>query len=161
LVERFGGSALIGAGTVLTPAEVDAAVNAGARYIVAPNTNVDVINRSLELGALPIPGAYTPTEIEFAYRSGAGMVKLFPSMPVGPAYLKNIRGPFPHIPIMCTGGIDIEDAPAFLKAGANAVGMSGTLVNADVTKPGGLERLRERASRVIALVNGLEVARRA
>lgn len=79
-------------------------MEAGARYIVAPNTNPRVVARCHERGVLAIPGAFTPTEIEYACSLGAGMVKLFPAMPLGPAYLKNIRGPYPHTPIIVTGG---------------------------------------------------------
>ncbi len=153
LSERYGAQAAIGAGTVLTPEQVDQAMEAGARYIVAPNTNPGVVAHCQERGVLVIPGAFTPTEIEHAYNLGAGMVKLFPAMPLGPAYLRNIRGPYPHIPIIVTGGIGVEDITAFLDAGATAVGMVGKLVSPDALEPGGLDRLRERAQRAIGLVD--------
>lgn len=80
------------------------------------------------------------------------MVKLFPAMPIGPEYLKAIRGPFPDIPIMATGGITLETIPDFIKAGATAIGMGSVLVGADALKPGGLDRVRERAQRAISQV---------
>src|SRR5262249_26809755 len=140
------------AGTVLTTNEVAQAVDAGATYMVAPNVNADVIECCIKNGVLAIPGAYTPTEIEFAHRIGASMVKLFPAMPIGPEYLKAIRGPFPDIPIMVTGGVTLENIPDFVKAGANAIGMGSVLVGADALKPGGLDRVRERAARAARLV---------
>jgi len=155
LHKRYGDKALIGAGTVLTSEEVDQAVDAGARYLVAPNVNPVVIARCAERHALSIPGAYTPTEIEFAWRSGAGIVKVFPSMPIGPDYVRNIRGPLPTIPIICTGGITIENAAAFIQAGANAVGLTGTLVNdCDLAAPHGLDQLRDRTRTLVERVRG-------
>jgi 2-dehydro-3-deoxyphosphogluconate aldolase/(4S)-4-hydroxy-2-oxoglutarate aldolase len=153
LIKHCGAQAAIGAGTVLTTEQVDQVVAAGAGYVVAPNTNPGVVARIREHGVLAIPGAFTPTEIEYAYRLGAGMVKLFPAMPPGPAYLKDIRGPYPDIPIIVTGGVNLENMVAFLDAGANAVGMVGSLVGPDALAPGGLDRLRERARRVVSLID--------
>jgi 2-dehydro-3-deoxyphosphogluconate aldolase/(4S)-4-hydroxy-2-oxoglutarate aldolase len=153
LRSQFGDQAAIGAGTVLTPEEVDQVVDAGAQYIVAPNTNPDVIARCLQRGVLAIPGAYTATEIEFAYRLGAGLIKVFPAMPIGPDYFKALRGPYPHIPMMATGGIEIDNIQDFLKAGCVGVGLGSTLVGKDVLQPGGLDRLREKAQKISALVN--------
>ena len=150
LADRYGTQAAIGAGTVLTADEVARAVDAGATYMIAPNVNTDVIACCVDNDVLAVPGAYTPTEIEFAYRSGAGLVKLFPAMPIGPDYLKAIRGPFPDIPIMATGGVTLENIPEFVKAGANAIGMGSVLVGADALKPGGLGRVCERAQRAIS-----------
>jgi 2-dehydro-3-deoxyphosphogluconate aldolase / (4S)-4-hydroxy-2-oxoglutarate aldolase len=154
LRNRYGDSAAIGAGTVLTPDEVDQVVEAGAQYVVAPNTNPDVITRCLEHGVLAIPGAFTATEIEFAHRLGAGLIKVFPAMPIGPSYFQALRGPYPHIPMMATGGIGIGNIKDFLDAGCNAVGLSGALVGKDVMQPGGLEKVKEKAQRISALVHG-------
>lgn len=154
LADRYGAQAAIGAGTVLTTDEVSRAVDAGATYMIAPNVNEAVIACCVHQGVLAIPGAFTPTEIEFAHRSGAGMVKLFPAMPIGPEYLKAIRGPFPDIPIMATGGVTLDNIPDFVKAGANAIGMGSVLVGADALKPGGLDRVRERAQRAMKQVSG-------
>jgi len=134
LRSRYGDQAAIGAGTVLSPEQVDQVVDAGAQYVVAPNTNPDVIARCIEHGVLAIPGAYTATEIEFAYRLGAGLIKVFPAMPIGPAYFQALRGPYPHIPMMATGGIGIGHVKDFLDAGCNAVGLGSVLVGPDATQ---------------------------
>ncbi len=152
LRSRFGSQAAIGAGTVMTAEQVDQVVDAGAQYIVAPNTNPDVIARCLARGVLAIPGAFTATEIEYAYRLGAGIVKVFPAMSVGPSYFHALRGPYPQIPMMATGGIGVGNVKDFLDAGANAVGLSGALVGSDVLQPGGLTRLREKAQRISAAI---------
>ena len=151
IYNRYGSQIAIGAGTVLMPKQVNQAVDHGARYIIAPNINPTVIEWALKRGVLVIPGAFTPTEIEYAYRLGAGIIKLFPAMPSGPAYLKAIRAPFPDIPIMATGGVDTENMTDFLKAGANALGM-GSLTGKDALETGGLDRVRERAKEAVSLV---------
>ncbi len=155
---QMGGQMRIGAGTVVTADEVDQAFAAGAQFVIAPNTDADVIKRALFHDLLAIPGAYSPTEVMLAHKLGGGMVKLFPSMPIGPAYIKALRGPMPQIPIMCTGGITPENAAEFLKAGANAVGFTGALVTDDVHQFGGMARLRERAERSVAAIQGLQRA---
>jgi 2-dehydro-3-deoxyphosphogluconate aldolase/(4S)-4-hydroxy-2-oxoglutarate aldolase len=149
LRQQYGDRAVIGAGTVLTPDQVDEARDAGAQYIIAPNTNPAVIERCLKLGLLAIPGAYTPTEIEFAYSLGAGMIKVFPASAGGPAFFKAIRGPFPDIPLMATGGVEIDHIGDFLKAGANAVGLGSPLIGSDTFQPDGYKRLRERAGKAM------------
>ncbi len=151
IYNRYGTQVAVGAGTVLMPKQVNQAVDHGARYIIAPNTNPVVIEWALKRGVLVIPGAFTATEIEYAYRLGAGIIKLFPAMPSGPAYLKAIRGPFPDIPLMATGGINTENVMDFLNAGANALGM-GSLTGKDTLEPGGLDRVRERAQQAVSLV---------
>jgi len=151
IYNRYGSQIAIGAGTVLMPKQVNQAVDHGARYIIAPNTNQTVIEWALKRGVLVIPGAFTPTEIEYAYRLGAGLIKLFPAMPSGPAYLKAIRAPFPDIPIMATGGVDASNMIDFLKAGANALGM-GSLTGKDALDAAGLQRIHERAQQAVSLV---------
>ncbi|MCC7451035.1 MAG: bifunctional 4-hydroxy-2-oxoglutarate aldolase/2-dehydro-3-deoxy-phosphogluconate aldolase [Anaerolineae bacterium] len=154
IYNRYGSQIAIGAGTVLAPKQVNQAVDHGARYIIAPNTNPTVIEWALKRGVLVIPGAYTATEIEYAYRLGAGLIKLFPAMPSGPAYLKAIRGPFPDIPIMATGGVDASNLTDFLKAGANALGM-GSLTGRDAPDAAGLQRIHERAQQAVSLVQSV------
>jgi 2-dehydro-3-deoxyphosphogluconate aldolase/(4S)-4-hydroxy-2-oxoglutarate aldolase len=122
---------LLGAGTVLTPEEVEACVNAGARFIISPNVDLDVIKKTKQLGAISIPGAYTPTEIVLAYKTGADIVKVFPAA-ANAAYIKDLRGPLPHIPLMPTGGITMENISEFKKAGAVAYGIGTALVDAKI-----------------------------
>jgi 2-dehydro-3-deoxyphosphogluconate aldolase/(4S)-4-hydroxy-2-oxoglutarate aldolase len=150
---KFSDKATIGAGTVLSTAEVDQAIEAGAQFIVAPNVNLEVIQRCTALDVLSIPGAFTATEIEYAYRMGAGMVKVFPSAPVGPSYIKALRGPFAQIPLVCTGGISPDNAAEFLAAGANAVGITTGMVPADMRQSGALDSLRDQARRVVESIS--------
>jgi len=119
------------AGTVRTPEQVDAAVEAGAVAIVSPAFVPAVVARALELGVPPIPGALTPTEVEAAWRAGAPMVKLFPGGLGGPRYVKDLLAPLADVPLIVTGGVDASNAAAFLAAGAAAVGAGSALDDPD------------------------------
>lgn len=119
---------VIGAGTVLEAAEATSAIAAGARFILSPSLDAAVIRRTLDLGAVSIPGAFTPTEILEAWRKGAQLVKVFPAS-VGPAWFRDIRGPLPQIPLMATGGISLSNLRDFDKAGAVAFGIGSSLVS--------------------------------
>jgi 2-dehydro-3-deoxyphosphogluconate aldolase/(4S)-4-hydroxy-2-oxoglutarate aldolase len=152
LRHRYSEKVAVGAGMVINADQVSAAIGSGAQFVAAPNTNINVVDRCLKHDVLAIPGAYTATEIEFAHRMGAGMARLFPAMPIGPEYVRNLRGSLPTVPLLCAGGIQIENAVEFLLAGANAIGLSGALVSQDVLQPDGLDRLRERARRLMNLV---------
>ena len=120
---------LLGAGTVLSPEGAEAAVKSGARFIISPNVDEDTIRQTKQLGAISIPGAYTATEIVSARKAGADIVKVFPAA-ANPAYIKELRGPLPHIPLMPTGGITKENIGEFKKAGAVAYGIGSALVDA-------------------------------
>ena len=120
---------LLGAGTVLNTNEVEAAVNAGAHFIISPNVDLEIIKRTKQLGAVSIPGAYTATEIVLARKTGADIIKVFPAA-ANAAYIKDLRGPLPHIPLMPTGGITLENIAEFKKAGAVAFGIGSALVDA-------------------------------
>jgi 2-dehydro-3-deoxyphosphogluconate aldolase/(4S)-4-hydroxy-2-oxoglutarate aldolase len=124
--EGYGG--LVGAGTVLSVAAAERAVAAGARFIVMPHTHVDIVAWCVDRGVPCFPGALTPTEILSAWQAGASAVKLFPAAAVGPAYISQIHGPFPDIPILPTGGVTAETAGDWITAGAVAVGMGGWLI---------------------------------
>ena len=123
----LGDSVLLGAGTVLTPEEAEDAVDAGARYLIAPNTDEKVIGAAKRLGVPIIPGAFTPTEVVRAWDLGADAVKVFPASLGGPAYIRALRAPLPHIPMVPTGGVDEHTVGEFLRAGAFAVGAGGAL----------------------------------
>lgn len=145
----------LGAGTVMTPYDAQRAVEAGATYLITPAICPDVIREALFLGVPVLPGALTPSEIVAAWREGARMVKLFPASMGGPDYLKAIRAPLPHIPLIPTGGIRLDQAPAYLAAGATALGMGSPLVG-DACEGGDLEALRERARTLLdGIVNGV------
>ncbi|MCB8901927.1 MULTISPECIES: bifunctional 4-hydroxy-2-oxoglutarate aldolase/2-dehydro-3-deoxy-phosphogluconate aldolase [unclassified Streptomyces] len=135
----------LGAGTVTTPAEAQAAVEAGATYLITPTTSTEVIAEAARLGVPVLPGACTPTEILTAWRAGATMVKLFPAATGGPEYLRAVRAPLPYVPLVPTGGIGVTEAPAYLAAGATALGMGGPLVG-DACEGGSLAALGERAA---------------
>jgi len=123
----FGDRVLVGAGTVLSPEEAKTAVDAGARFILSPSLDIDIIRETRNLGAISIPGAFTATEILTAYRNGAHIVKVFPAS-VGASYFRDLRGPLPHIPLMPTGGVNLDNIRDFQKAGAVAYGIGSALV---------------------------------
>ena len=146
------GSALeIGAGTVLTIEAAERAIEAGATFLVSPHVDPGLIEWAAGHGIPIIPGALTPTEILAAWRAGAAAVKLFPASVAGPAFVRELRGPFPHIPLLPTGGVTVETAPDFIRAGAVAVGL-GTWLIGD-RAPAGI------ASRASSVVSAIENAR--
>jgi 2-dehydro-3-deoxyphosphogluconate aldolase/(4S)-4-hydroxy-2-oxoglutarate aldolase len=123
----LGESVLLGAGTVLTPEQAEDAVDAGASYLIAPNTDEKVIGAAKRLGVPIIPGAFTPTEVIRAWDMGADAVKIFPASLGGPGYIKALKAPLPHIPMIPTGGVDERTVADFFRAGAFAVGAGGAL----------------------------------
>lgn len=143
---------LLGAGTVLDPETARAAILAGARFIVSPTLNLEVIRVCQRYGAAIFPGAFTPTEILTAWENGADIVKVFPADIGGPNYLKAIHGPLPQIKLMPTGGVDLNTAAAFLKAGACALGLGSALVDKKAIEEGDLTRLRGLAEQYVAIV---------
>lgn len=132
LVAAYGERMSIGAGTVLTIDEVRAAHEAGASFIVSPDTDPDVIAETKRLGMASIPGAMTPSEIKRAHALGADIVKLFPADDLGYHYIQNLKGPLPHIPMMATGGVNPETIPEFLSRGMVAVGTGITIFRPDL-----------------------------
>jgi len=137
-------SALVGAGTVLTQEELEAACRAGATFLVSPHTDEALLASAKEKQIPFLAGALTPTEVVRAHRAGAACVKLFPGSAVGPGYLKALRGPLPHIPLMPTGGVDEKNLGEWLAAGAVAVGMGGNLAT------GTPEQIEAAARRIAA-----------
>ncbi|MCK3769859.1 bifunctional 4-hydroxy-2-oxoglutarate aldolase/2-dehydro-3-deoxy-phosphogluconate aldolase [Microbacterium aerolatum] len=137
--------ALIGAGTVLTAADVDRAVDAGAQFIVTPTLTASV-EYAIGQGIGVLPGVYTPTEIQRGLDLGAAAVKLFPASALGPGFIRAVRDPFPGARIIPVGGVGLETIPGFLDAGAFGFGVGGPLVG-DAARPGGdLRALAERAA---------------
>jgi 2-dehydro-3-deoxyphosphogluconate aldolase/(4S)-4-hydroxy-2-oxoglutarate aldolase len=119
---------LVGAGTVLDAASANAAINAGAQFIISPIVDIATIRATKERAVISIPGAYTATEIVHAFSNGGDIIKVFPAS-VGPAYFKDLRGPLPHIPLMPTGGVQLDNIQAFQNAGAVAFGIGTALVD--------------------------------
>jgi 2-dehydro-3-deoxyphosphogluconate aldolase/(4S)-4-hydroxy-2-oxoglutarate aldolase len=126
---ELGGQVLIGAGTVLDAETARAAILAGAEFVVAPTLNPEVIQMCRRYGKVVIPGAYTPTEILHAWELGADFVKVFPAEVGGPAYIKAVRAPLPQVKMIAVGGVSLETAGAFIRAGAVALGVGSNLVN--------------------------------
>ena len=150
------GRAVIGAGTVLDAAAARASVEAGAQFIVSPNTNLDTIAACRELGISCMPGALTPTEIVTAWQAGGSLVKLFPARAFGPAYLKDVLAPLPHLKLMPTGGVDLENIGQYLKNGAFAVGLGSNLVDERLIAAGDWTALTTKAR---AYVQAVQAAR--
>lgn len=152
--EKMGDKMLVGAGTVTSPELVEMAANAGAAYIISPDTDVAVIRKTRELGLVSLPGAYTATEAKQAHVAGADFVKLFPCIEGAPAYLKALCAPFNHIRFLAVGGVNADNAAEFLKAGAVGVGVGGSLVNKKWVDAGEYERITEEAKRFLANIQG-------
>ena len=145
VADRLGDRILLGAGTVLDTETARAAILAGAEFIVSPSTNVDIIGLCKRYSKLVMPGAFTPTEVITAWQAGADIVKVFPSDVHGPKYLKALRGPFPQVRLMPTGGVTLETAADFLKAGACALGVGGSLVESQALADRDLARIESLA----------------
>ena len=124
----------IGAGTVRTTQQLRAAVDAGAGFAVSPVLDLEILDEATRIGIPFIPGAYTPTEADAAWRAGAAFVKLFPASSLGPAHVREIHGPLPEIEVIVTGGVDASNAAAFLAAGATAVGVGSAIVRASAAE---------------------------
>jgi 2-dehydro-3-deoxyphosphogluconate aldolase / (4S)-4-hydroxy-2-oxoglutarate aldolase len=140
---------LFGAGTVTVPELAEEAIQAGAQFLVTPNFNPEVI-RIAHSHQIPVfSGAMTPTEIFSAYQAGADVIKVFPAATLGSAYFKELRGPFPEIPLMATGGVTVDNAPGFFAAGATALGVGGSLNLKDETRAA-VTACQEVARRLLA-----------
>lgn len=144
LVRRFGDAARIGVGTVTQKVQAREAIAGGARYIVTPTTDARVIDVAIDAGVGVYPGGFTPTELHAGWQHGATAVKVFPASKLGPSYLSDLRGPFPDIEIVPSGGVDADSALTWLRAGACAVSAGGPLVR-DAAIGGDLAALTRRA----------------
>jgi 2-dehydro-3-deoxyphosphogluconate aldolase/(4S)-4-hydroxy-2-oxoglutarate aldolase len=153
LAGRFGGNMLLGAGTVLDPETARACLLAGAEFIVSPSLKPATIEMAKRYSKPVFPGALTPTEVLAAWEAGADAVKIFPCGNVGGAkYIKALKGPFPQIEMIPTGGVNLETIGDFLKAGACAVGVGDELVDAKLIKEGRFDAIAERARQFLAAV---------
>ena len=144
LLERFGDTIDLGIGTVTNTADLARALDAGAAYIVTPITSTEFVRQATDAGVPIVPGGLTPTELFASWSAGASAVKIFPAGQVGPSYLKDLRGPFPDIVAVPSGGVDLAGAEAWLRAGAVAVSVGGPLLG-DAFRGGDLQALRTRA----------------
>jgi 2-dehydro-3-deoxyphosphogluconate aldolase/(4S)-4-hydroxy-2-oxoglutarate aldolase len=157
LKQRHGGKLLLGSGTVTDVAQAAATIDAGAEFVVSPSLHLDVVAKTKELGKISIPGALTPTEVITAWRAGADYVKVFPCSAMGGAtYLKSLLAPFPELKLIPTGGVTLQTAAAFLKAGARALGVGTDLVNTVAITEGKPETITNTAR---AYLETIRVAR--
>ncbi len=154
LSEQLGGQMLVGAGTVLSREQVDLAKAAGAGYIITPSTDPEVIRYAKAQGLVAMPGAFTPSEIVEAYKAGADFVKVFPAGNMGPAYIKAVKAPLSHIPLLAVGGVNEKNVADFLKAGAVGAGVGGNLVNKDWIAAGEFDKITALAKAYVQAVRG-------
>lgn len=152
VADRLGDKIVLGAGTVLDAQTARTAMLAGAEFIVSPTTNMDVIRIARRYDKAVLPGALTPTEVLAAWEAGADIVKVFPSDLTGPSYLKALRGPLPQIRLMPTGGVNLETAADFLRAGACALGIGGALVSGKAIANRDLEGITALARKYVEIV---------
>jgi 2-dehydro-3-deoxyphosphogluconate aldolase/(4S)-4-hydroxy-2-oxoglutarate aldolase len=153
LKKKYGSSLLLGSGTVTDAEQVEATIEAGAEFVVSPSLHFDVIARTKELGKVSIPGALTPTEVITAWRSGADFVKVFPCSAMGgSSYLKSLLAPFPDLKLIPTGGVTLQTAPDFLKAGARALGVGADLVNPKAIADGKPELITSTARSYLEII---------
>jgi 2-dehydro-3-deoxyphosphogluconate aldolase/(4S)-4-hydroxy-2-oxoglutarate aldolase len=145
---------LVGAGTVLDAGTATDVIAAGADFVVSPITDMEMIRACREAGALVAPGAFTPTEIVAAWRAGADIVKVFPATSLGPRFFRDLRGPLPHVRLMPTGGVTLENAGEFIAAGAAVVGIGTALVDARAVEAGDWGEIEARARRLVAALAG-------
>jgi 2-dehydro-3-deoxyphosphogluconate aldolase / (4S)-4-hydroxy-2-oxoglutarate aldolase len=142
----------VGAGTVLDVSLAETAVNAGAQFFVTPNLNERVIDYAVHHRIPVFSGALTATEVVNAFQAGATIVKIFPSRSVGPGYIKELRGPLPHIPLMAVGGISAANAAEFIQAGVQTVGVGGNLVDKRAIQQKDFAKIRQNAAELVRVV---------
>jgi len=150
---RFGHRIVLGAGTVTDAATARQALDAGAEFLVTPCLVPEVISAARAASVAVLPGALTPTEVFGAFQAGADLVKVFPAQSVGgPEYIKALKGPFPAIPLVPTGGVNLQTIGAFLKAGAAAVGVGGELISREALKKGDYATIAALAQKFLQAV---------
>lgn len=153
VAEKLGSKILLGAGTVLDAETARVAILSGAEFIVSPAVNLEVIELCRRYSKLVMPGALTPTEVVTAWQAGADIVKIFPSELTGAKYIKALKAPLPQIRMMPTGGVNLDTAEEFLKAGACALGIGGSLVEPKAVATGDLKRIESLAKQYVEIVS--------
>ncbi|HYW81110.1 MAG TPA: bifunctional 4-hydroxy-2-oxoglutarate aldolase/2-dehydro-3-deoxy-phosphogluconate aldolase [Thermoguttaceae bacterium] len=152
VADRLGDRILLGAGTVLDTETARVALLAGAEFVVSPVVNLDVIRLCRRYDKAVMPGALTPTEVLTAWEAGADIVKVFPSDLTGPKYLKALHGPLPQVQLMPTGGVNLDTAADFLRAGACALGIGGSLVESKAVAAGDMQRIESLARQYVDII---------
>ncbi|MCA9879261.1 MAG: bifunctional 4-hydroxy-2-oxoglutarate aldolase/2-dehydro-3-deoxy-phosphogluconate aldolase [Thermomicrobiales bacterium] len=148
----LSGRAAVGAGSVLDPETARIAILSGAEFVVTPTLNVQTIELCNRYGVPTVIGAFTPTEILTAWQAGASYVKVFPATVGGPQYLKDVRGPLPQVKLIPTGGVNLDNAADFIRAGASAIAVGSNLVDAKTVNAGDWATLEDRARQFAAAV---------
>jgi 2-dehydro-3-deoxyphosphogluconate aldolase / (4S)-4-hydroxy-2-oxoglutarate aldolase len=146
LAERYGDDILLGMGTLTDPEQAERAKSVGAQFLVSPVCEPELVKAMAATGLVTMAGALTPTEILQAYRLGSDVVKIFPGSLTGPAYIKAIKGPFPSIPVMPTGGVNAGNVADWFAAGVVAVGAGSELCPPQLAKEGRFEEIAQRAA---------------
>ena len=152
LARNLPGEFQLGAGTVLDPETARQVILAGAKYIVAPVLNLDVITLCHRYDVAIMPGCFTPTEILTAWQAGADLIKVFPATALGPSYFKDVRAPLPQVRLMPTGGVTMENAGEWIKAGAVAIGVGSALVDTKAIAAGNFAQITKNAKSLIESV---------
>lgn len=158
LIERAVNKApsdlLIGVGSVLDAEGVKASVEAGAKFIVSPIVKEEIIKEAHAQNVAVMPGAFTPTEIQFAWEAGADVVKIFPADILGTAFLKAVKAPLPHLKLMPTGGVSLTNGNEWIQAGACAVGVGSALTDRKALEAGDFDQIRKNAELLTATLKG-------
>jgi 2-dehydro-3-deoxyphosphogluconate aldolase/(4S)-4-hydroxy-2-oxoglutarate aldolase len=153
LAKSCGSTVLVGAGTVRTAEAARECLDAGAQFLVSPGTDAKTVEFAAGYGVVMMAGALTPTEVDFAWKLGVDYVKVFPCSAVGgPSYIRALKAPYPEIPLVPTGGVNLNTAADFLKAGAAALGIGGELVQAAALKSGKPEVIAETARKYVDII---------
>lgn len=147
--DQLGADALVGAGTVLDRKSAEEAIRVGAQFLVTPVLALDVVERGRESGVPVVCSAFTPTEIQSASQSGAELVKIFPARGLGPSYVKDVLAPLPHLKLVPTGGVNLENCAAFIEAGAYTVAVGSSLVDEEAISRCDWGALSELATRYV------------
>ena len=155
LARHFEGRMEIGAGTVLNEKQVKLTADAGGKYIISPNCNEKVIRATKAAGLVSIPAAYTPTEIEAAYKAGADFVKLFPVTSLGASYVKAVRGPLSHIPLLAVGGADLSNLAEYVKAGVTGFGIGGSIIDKKALEASDYQKVTALAAEYVEKIREL------
>ncbi len=154
VAETYRGKMLVGAGTVITKEQLTMAAEAGAKYIISPDVDTEIIRETVALGMVSMPGAMSPSEVKTAHNAGADFVKIFPAGTLGSSYVKALRAPMSHVKLLAVGGVNEENAADFIKAGCCGVGVGGNLANKKWIEAGELNKVTEAAQKLMEKVKG-------
>ena len=147
--DHLGDKVCVGAGTVMTKEQVTLAKGAGASFLISPHLDTELIRLTNEQGMVAIPGALTPTEVVQAWKAGAAFVKTFPADVGGPSFIRAVKAPLGHIPLLAVGGVNEKNVRSFLEAGACGVGIGGSLVNRQWILQNEFEKIRDLAEQIV------------